>query len=121
MSFGLHNSWRDAVVRKVFEKERGSSMKILDMATGTADLAIAMARRVQYNNANAVSPLQVSILGVDPSEGMLACRTVKEAIKLLAITFIAGKPIGEKVSRNLRGQSFFITPELREWLGAAHA
>ena len=56
-----------------------------------------------------------------PSEGMLACRTVKEAIKLLAITFIAGKPIGDKVSHNLRGQSFFVTPELREWLGAAHA
>ena len=56
-----------------------------------------------------------------PPEGMLACRTVKEAIKLLAITFIAGKPIGETVSHNLRVQSFFVTPELREWLGAARA
>jgi demethylmenaquinone methyltransferase/2-methoxy-6-polyprenyl-1,4-benzoquinol methylase len=57
LSFGIDNLWRKEVVRRVKE---GKPETILDIATGTADLAIALAK----TNAK-------HITGVDISEGML--------------------------------------------------
>ncbi len=59
MSFGIARSWRRAAVRRVRQAE---ACRILDLATGTADLAIAMARRLP----------QARVTGGDISEGMLA-------------------------------------------------
>ncbi len=59
LSAGIDKIWRRRVMRLV---RREKPRRILDMATGTGDLAILMARRIP--NAR--------ILGVDPSEGMLA-------------------------------------------------
>lgn len=58
LSFGIDVSWRKKVVRKV-KQQRPSDL--LDIATGTADLAIALAG----TGATAIT-------GVDISEGMMA-------------------------------------------------
>ena len=58
MSFGLDRLWRRRLVRAV--AGRGPT-RVLDLATGTADVALAVARR----NGEA------QVVGLDPSEGML--------------------------------------------------
>ncbi len=58
MTFGIDKIWRRKAV-KLIEKEQPHD--ILDVASGTGDLAILMARRIP----------SASILGVDLSEGML--------------------------------------------------
>jgi len=59
MSFGIDRRWRKLLVESL-ELPRGG--RALDLATGTADVALAIA---------AAHP-SVSILGTDPSTGMLA-------------------------------------------------
>lgn len=59
MSFGLHRRW----LRKAIKKAAvDSPTKILDVATGTADVAIALSQRLH----------DAQITGIDLSEGMLA-------------------------------------------------
>lgn len=58
MSFGLHRRW----LRKAIDNVAAESpTKILDVATGTADVAIALSRRLP----------DALITGIDLSEGML--------------------------------------------------
>lgn len=59
LSMSIDRVWRRRVVGEV---RRAKSGRILDVATGTGDLAIAMARRIR----------DVQVLGVDLSEQMLA-------------------------------------------------
>ena len=59
MSLNIDRVWRRRVMRIV---RRSKAHKIMDVATGTGDLAIAMAKRVD----------RTQILGVDLSEEMLA-------------------------------------------------
>ena len=59
LSMSIDRVWRRRVVGEVRRAEPG---RILDVATGTGDLAIAMARRIR----------DVQVLGVDLSEQMLA-------------------------------------------------
>lgn len=59
MSLNIDRMWRRRVMRIV---RRAKAHKIMDVATGTGDLAIAMAKRVD----------RIQILGVDLSEEMLA-------------------------------------------------
>ncbi len=59
LSFNIDRVWRRNVV-KIASKQRPK--RILDIATGTGDLAIALAR------ANR----EADVVGVDPSQGMLA-------------------------------------------------
>ena len=59
LSMSIDRIWRRRVVRIV---RRSRPHRILDVATGTGDLAIAMARRIR----------DVQVLGVDLSEQMLA-------------------------------------------------
>lgn len=59
MSLNIDRMWRRRVMRIV---RRAKAHKIMDVATGTGDLAIAMAKRVD----------RTQILGVDISEEMLA-------------------------------------------------
>lgn len=58
MSFGLHRRWLRKAIKAV---EKSSPVEILDVATGTADVAIAMARHLP----------EASVTGIDLSEGML--------------------------------------------------
>ena len=64
LSFNIDRLWRRRVVRLV---RRSGAQRIMDMATGTGDLAIAMARSIEGAH----------ILGVDLSEEMLAVARVK--------------------------------------------
>lgn len=64
MSLNIDRVWRRRVMRIV---RRAKAHKIMDVATGTGDLAIAMAKRVD----------RIQILGVDLSEEMLAVARAK--------------------------------------------
>ncbi len=59
LSFNIDKLWRRRVVRII---RKSNPDMVMDMATGTGDLAIAMARRIK----------DVRILGIDLSEEMLA-------------------------------------------------
>lgn len=59
LSVGIDKIWRRRVVNHL---RRRKPQQILDLATGTGDLALALARRIP----------QARVLGIDLSEGMLA-------------------------------------------------
>ena len=59
MSLNIDRIWRRRVMRII---RRAKPQRIMDVATGTGDLAIAMARKVN----------EAHILGVDLSEEMLS-------------------------------------------------
>ena len=58
MTFGLDNSWRNKAIRKVADS---GSKKVLDIACGTGDMAIKMAKSIPG----------ISITGIDLSPKML--------------------------------------------------
>lgn len=64
LSLNIDRIWRRRVMRIV---RRSKARRIMDLATGTGDLAIAMAKRVD----------RTQILGVDLSEEMLAVARAK--------------------------------------------
>lgn len=59
ISLGIDQSWRKKTVRSL---ALGGSARVLDLATGTADLAIMIASRVEGS----------TVVGLDPSGAMLA-------------------------------------------------
>lgn len=61
MSFGLDRLWRRRLVRSLGQLQPGD--RILDVATGTADVALALAHHHHGTH----------VTGLDPSAGMLAC------------------------------------------------
>lgn len=71
LSFNIDRIWRRRVVRIV---RRSNAQSVMDIATGTGDLAIAMAKRVD----------DIRILGVDLSEEMLRVAAEKVARQGLA-------------------------------------
>ncbi|PKN53975.1 MAG: bifunctional demethylmenaquinone methyltransferase/2-methoxy-6-polyprenyl-1,4-benzoquinol methylase UbiE [Deltaproteobacteria bacterium HGW-Deltaproteobacteria-14] len=60
MSMGFHRLWRRRLVAALGPLGEGD--RVLDLASGTADVAVAVAR----------AHPEVAVVGVDPSEGMLA-------------------------------------------------
>lgn len=66
LSMGIDKIWRKRVVKIV---ENCGAKKIVDIAAGTGDLSIAMARKIA----------DAEILGVDISDGMLAVAREKSA------------------------------------------
>lgn len=66
MSFGLDRSWRRAAVAAL---RLPSGARVLDVATGTADVALEIARQAQ----------DAEVVGVDPSSGMLGIGRAKVA------------------------------------------
>lgn len=71
LSLGLDQGWRRKTVRAL---SLGAAPRVLDVATGTADLAIAIAD---------LTP-GAKVVGLDPSEGMLAIGRQKVARRDLA-------------------------------------
>ncbi len=59
-SFGADRSWRRKAVREIADTK--SPLRVLDVATGTADFAIAVARKAAPGS---------KVTGIDLSEGML--------------------------------------------------
>ncbi|MBR6063818.1 MAG: class I SAM-dependent methyltransferase [Bacteroidales bacterium] len=60
MSFGIDRSWRRKAVRVIADSTE--PLRVLDVATGTGDFAIAIARKLQKKS---------KIVGIDLSENML--------------------------------------------------
>ncbi len=79
MTAGLHHRWRTRAV-ELAHVGRGS--RVLDVATGTGDLAIELLKHVSPGGA---------VVGADFSEGMLKLARVKGA---KALERMPGKPIG---------------------------
>lgn len=67
MSFGVDRGWRRKAVKKIVET---APTRVLDLATGTGDFAIAIAKKLGDGG---------SVVGVDLSEGMLAVGREKVA------------------------------------------
>jgi demethylmenaquinone methyltransferase/2-methoxy-6-polyprenyl-1,4-benzoquinol methylase len=76
LSLGLDQRWRRRVVRSlgIAKGELGEHPRVLDVATGTGDLAIEIARACPG----------ASVIGLDPSPGMLAIAQQKLAKRGLA-------------------------------------
>ena len=79
LSIGLDKGWRRRTVRSL---QLGEAPKVLDLATGTGDLAIDIARMTPG----------ATVVGLDPSPGMLAIAHDKIAKKQLAdrVTLVEG-------------------------------
>lgn len=79
LSFGLHHLWR---LRLRQSLPKGEGLAILDLATGTGDVALELAK----------SPRVVKVTGLDLSEGMLAVgrQKVQAAGRQDQITMIHG-------------------------------
>ena len=75
LSMGLDRSWRRRLVDAIGEIGEGA---VLDVATGTADVAIAIARRHP----------EAHVVGIDPSEGMLS--VARRKITGLSIELVSG-------------------------------
>lgn len=74
MTFGTDAVWRRKAVKAIDALKSRKSMDILDLATGTGDFAIAVARR--YDHAH--------VTGLDMSEGML--RVARQKIDALGLS-----------------------------------
>ena len=61
LSLNIDKGWRKKAVRQIADEER--PMKVLDVACGTADFTIEIARKVATGS---------EVIGVDISEGMMA-------------------------------------------------
>ena len=95
MTAGLHHRWR---TRAVDLAGVASGSRILDVATGTGDLAIELARRVAPGG---------EVIGSDFSEGMLSRARVKgaKALRELSASATAGSPLnGSGVTRSTQTQ-----------------
>jgi demethylmenaquinone methyltransferase/2-methoxy-6-polyprenyl-1,4-benzoquinol methylase len=77
LSLGLDQSWRRRAVRAL---QLGERPRVLDVATGTGDLAIAIARACPG----------AQVIGLDPSPRMLAIARAKLARRGLDVTLIEG-------------------------------
>lgn len=66
MSLNIDKSWRRKAVRRIADEKR--PLQVLDLATGTGDFAIAIARKLSPGS---------SVIGIDLSEKMLAIGSTK--------------------------------------------
>jgi demethylmenaquinone methyltransferase / 2-methoxy-6-polyprenyl-1,4-benzoquinol methylase len=85
MSFGVDQRWRRRTVDALELKDGG---RALDLATGTADLAILIARRCPG----------ASVLGVDPSLKMLAVGAAKVAAAGLSLRVSLARGEAERLA-----------------------
>lgn len=69
ISLGIDQGWRRRTVRSLGLADRAVAGPVLDLATGTGDLALLIARKHPT----------VEVIGIDPSRGMLAVGETKVA------------------------------------------
>jgi demethylmenaquinone methyltransferase/2-methoxy-6-polyprenyl-1,4-benzoquinol methylase len=99
-------SWRRRLVKEVVGAEGeifsarhdndGGSVKILDLATGTADVAILLGKEAERHNVKSL-PDATIVLGLDPSQNMLNVGTAK--VQSADLTHIVSLQLGD--ARNL--------------------
>lgn len=80
LSFGIHRIWRKKVV-KISGIADKKNVSILDLATGTGDLAISFKRKIGNKG---------KVTGIDFSEAMLELAREKAKVNNLEIEFLAG-------------------------------
>ena len=82
LSGGLHRWWRRCLFKQLPDH---AALEVLDLATGTGDVMLTLSRYI-----NDTKPL--SLVGLDMSEGMLACGRQKAARcqSTSPITFVHG-------------------------------
>lgn len=82
LALNLDTSWRRFMVKEVLkdvhvianEKQKENDINLLDLATGTADVAILLAKEMQsklQSSNTAEANKKVNIIGVDPSANMI--------------------------------------------------
>jgi demethylmenaquinone methyltransferase/2-methoxy-6-polyprenyl-1,4-benzoquinol methylase len=91
MSFGVDQRWRNKTVDAL---ELKSGARVLDLATGTADLALKVLQRHP----------DVKVVGVDPSEGMLEVGRRKVAAK--GLTRVCELKVGDAQQLPFEDNSF---------------
>ncbi len=91
MTAGLHHRWRS---RAVDLARVGPGSRVLDVATGTGDLAIELARRVSPGG---------EVIGSDFSEGMLARARVKGAEALAGIALAGPGAVRKEATHGHNG------------------
>jgi demethylmenaquinone methyltransferase / 2-methoxy-6-polyprenyl-1,4-benzoquinol methylase len=91
MSFGVDQRWRNKTVDALELKPGG---RVLDLATGTADLALKVLRRHP----------QTSVVGVDPSVGMLEIG--RQKVAALALTAKCELQVGDAQELPFPDRSF---------------
>jgi len=69
MSLGLDQYWRKSLVQECLGLEAGD--RVLDLATGTADVSLLVASQLRQLGGAAASAGKAAVLGVDPSAEML--------------------------------------------------
>lgn len=83
LALNMDISWRKVMIARVTsngeifsindsndQDDHNSSIRVLDLATGTADVAIIMAK--EYQSIDAKTKKDMSILGLDPSRNMIS-------------------------------------------------
>lgn len=82
ISFGVDRSWRQQTVDALAFDDVTTPRTVLDLATGTGDMAVTLTQRYP----------KVSVVGVDPSTGMMEVGAAKVRAKGLAsrISFEVG-------------------------------
>jgi demethylmenaquinone methyltransferase/2-methoxy-6-polyprenyl-1,4-benzoquinol methylase len=91
MSFGVDQRWRNKTVDAL---ELKSGSRVLDLATGTADLALKVLQRHP----------DTQVVGVDPSEGMLEVGRRKVAAK--GLTRVCELKVGDAQALPFEDKSF---------------
>merc|ERR1712157_78087 len=69
MSLGLDQFWRRTMINNCMLLRPGD--QVLDLATGTADVAILVGKKLQELSAKHHPEAQPAVFGVDPSKEML--------------------------------------------------
>ena len=95
LALNLDTQWRVQMVKAVTDngelfvrQEANGGAKILDLATGTADVAILVA-----NEASSSSSSSASVLGIDPSENMISVG--REKVKAHGLDEVVTLQIGD--------------------------
>lgn len=99
MTAGLHHRWRS---RAVDLARVGPGSRVLDIATGTGDLAIELARRVFPGG---------EVIGSDFSEGMLARARVKGAKALASVALDSSGTAPEEATHAHNGSIDYGTAD----------
>jgi demethylmenaquinone methyltransferase/2-methoxy-6-polyprenyl-1,4-benzoquinol methylase len=91
LALNMDIGWRKVMIAEVTShgeifqtNDDTSSVKVLDLATGTADVAILFAKEYRNSNANAPAKRDLEILGVDPSINMITVGREKVSEENLA-------------------------------------
>ena len=82
LSLNMDRGWRQVLVQEITSQgllyqqndhhHQKKKIKILDLATGTADVAIELAEA--YNKVQGSKKAGLEVIGIDPSTNMLSCK-----------------------------------------------